>query len=88
MNMSQITPMPEQLLNALRELIQQGRQRTLRAVEIVQQTFVLAFPNWNALRSELGWTHYRLLSADDATRQIGQQPAAQISAQGEPIDDR
>lgn len=34
--MSQTTPMPEQLLNTLRELIQQGRQRVLRAVNMVQ----------------------------------------------------
>ena len=34
--MSQITPMPEQLLNALRELIQHSRQRALRAVDMVQ----------------------------------------------------
>ncbi|SMF14029.1 hypothetical protein [Pseudogulbenkiania subflava] len=33
--MSQITTMPDQLLNALRELIQQGRQRALRAVDMV-----------------------------------------------------
>jgi len=23
------------------------------------RAFFLAFPNWNALRSELSWTHYR-----------------------------
>lgn len=23
--------------------------------------FYLAFPNWNAVRTELRWTHYRLL---------------------------
>jgi predicted nuclease of restriction endonuclease-like (RecB) superfamily len=101
------------LLTALRELIQQGRQRALRAVDMVQvqtcweigrhivefeqggesraaygkrllpqlaealarefgkgfdernlrnmRAFFQAFPNWNALRSELSWTHYRLL---------------------------
>lgn len=117
--MSQVTQMPDQLLNALRELIQQGRQRALRAVDMVQvqtcwevgrhivefeqggqaraeygkrllpqlaetltrefgkgfdernlrnmRAFFLAFPNWNALRSELSWTHYRLLlRVDDA----------------------
>jgi hypothetical protein len=25
------------------------------------RAFYLAFPKWNALRSELSWTHYRLL---------------------------
>lgn len=118
--MSKLTPMPEQLLNALRELIQQGRQRALRAVDMVQvqtcwevgrhivefeqggqaraeygkrllpqlaealtrefgkgfdernlrnmRAFFRIFPNWNALRSELTWTHYRLLlRVDDAT---------------------
>ncbi|MHB8920348.1 MAG: DUF1016 N-terminal domain-containing protein [Halothiobacillus sp.] len=31
------------------------------------RAFFLAFPNWNALRSELIWTHYRLLlRVDDA----------------------
>lgn len=34
--MNQITSMPDQLLNALRELIQQGRQRALRVVDMVQ----------------------------------------------------
>lgn len=110
---------PQPLLTALRELIQQGRQRALRAVDMVQvqtcwevgrhivefeqggqaraeygaklllqlaqtlshefgkgfdernlrnmRAFFLAFPNWNALRSELSWTHYRLLlRVDDA----------------------
>ncbi len=34
--MNQLAPMPEPLLNALRDLIQQGRQRALRAVDMVQ----------------------------------------------------
>lgn len=34
--MSQIFPLPDQLLKTLRELIQQGRQRALRAVDMVQ----------------------------------------------------
>lgn len=34
--MSQISPLPDQLLKTLRELIQQGRQRALRAVDMVQ----------------------------------------------------
>ena len=29
------------------------------------RTFYLAFPIWNALRSELGWTHYRILMRED-----------------------
>ncbi|WP_153109279.1 PDDEXK nuclease domain-containing protein [Propionivibrio limicola] len=101
------------LLSALRELIQQGRQRALRAVDVVQvqtcwqigrhivefeqggearaaygkrllpqlaealtrefgkgfdasnlrymRLFFQAFPNCDALRHELSWTHYRLL---------------------------
>ncbi len=118
--MSQIEPMPEQLLNALRELIRQGRQRVLQAVDTVQvqtywqvgrhivefeqggqaraeygkrllpqlaealtrdfgkgfdasnlrnmRLFFQAFPNCDALRHELRWTHYRLLlRVDDAT---------------------
>jgi hypothetical protein len=32
------------------------------------RAFFLAFPNWNALRSELSWTHYRLLLRVDDTR--------------------
>ena len=35
--MSQISPMPEQLLNALRELIQKGRKRAMRAVDMVHR---------------------------------------------------
>ena len=27
--------------------------------------FYTTFPNWNALRSELSWTHYRLLLRED-----------------------
>jgi predicted nuclease of restriction endonuclease-like (RecB) superfamily len=34
--MNQLAPMPEPLLNALRDLIQQGRQKALRAVDMVQ----------------------------------------------------
>lgn len=115
--MSQLTPASEQLLNALRELIQRGRQRALHAVDTVQvqtywevgrhivefeqggqtraeygkrllarlagelkrefgkgfdernlrnmRAFFIDFPNWNALRSELCWTHYRLLQRVD-----------------------
>ncbi len=111
--------LPPTLLWALRELIAQGRQRALHAVDMVQvqtcwevgrhivefeqggqtraeygtrllpqlaenltrefgkgfdernlrnmRAFFLAFPNWNALRSNLSWTHYRLLlRVDDA----------------------
>ena len=105
--------LPSSLLTALRELIQQGRQRALRAVDVVQvqtcwqigrhivefeqggearaaygkrllpqlaeeltrefgkgfdasnlrymRLFFQAFPNCDALRHELSWTHYRLL---------------------------
>ncbi len=105
--------LPHALLSALRELIQQGRQRALRAVDVVQvqtcwqigrhivefeqggearaeygkrllpqlaealtrefgkgfdasnlrymRLFFQAFPNCDALRHELSWTHYRLL---------------------------
>ena len=111
--MSNQSALPPPLLIALRELVQQGRQRALRAVDMVQvqtcweigrhivefeqggesraaygkrllpqlaealarefgkgfdernlrnmRAFFQAFPNWNALRSELSWTHYRLL---------------------------
>jgi len=104
---------PEELLEALRSLIQQGRQQALRAVDMVQvqtcwqvgrhivefeqggesrasygkkllprlaqvltrefgkgfddrnlrnmRAFYLAFPIWNAVRTELSWTHYRLM---------------------------
>lgn len=30
------------------------------------RAFYVAFPNWNALRSELSWTHYRLLLRVDS----------------------
>lgn len=30
------------------------------------RSFYLAFPNWNAVRSELSWTHYRLLLRVDS----------------------
>ena len=104
---------PEELLEALRSLIQQGRQQVLRAVDMVQvqtcwqvgrhivefeqggesrasygkkllprlaqvltrefgkgfddrnlrnmRAFYLSFPIWNAVRTELSWTHYRLM---------------------------
>ncbi len=29
------------------------------------RAFYLAFPNWNAVRTELSWTHYRILSRID-----------------------
>ncbi|MHB8226207.1 DUF1016 N-terminal domain-containing protein [Acidithiobacillus sp.] len=123
MNTPAQSPVPQPLLSALRELILQGRQQVLRAVDMVQvqtcwevgrhivefeqggqaraeygakllpqlaqalsyefdkgfdernlrnmQAFFLAFPNWNALRSELSWTHYRLLlRVDDTTRDL------------------
>ncbi len=112
--------LPQTLLDALRELIRQGRQRALRAVDMVQvqtcwevgrhivefeqggqvraeygaklltqlaqtlsaefgkgfdernlrnmRAFFLGFPIWNALRSELSWTHYRLLLRVDNAR--------------------
>ena len=117
------TTPPASLLQALRGLIQQGRQQVLRAVDMVQvQTcweighhivefeqggearaaygrkllprladaltrefgrgfddrnlrhmrgFYLAFPIWNAVRTELSWTHYRTLLrvADERARQ-------------------
>lgn len=35
------------------------------------RAFYSTFPNWNALRSELSWTHYRaLLRVDDATARL------------------
>lgn len=107
------TALPTVLLASLRELIQQGRQQALRAVDRVQvqtcweigrhivefeqggqsrasygkkllfrlaaaltrefgsgfdernlrhmRAFYQRFPIWNALRTELSWTHYRLL---------------------------
>jgi len=113
MNTPDQSPLPQPLLTTLRELILQGRQQVLRAVDMVQvqtcwevgrhivefeqggqaraeygakllpqlaktlshefgkgfdernlrnmRAFFLVFPNWNALRSELSWTHYRLL---------------------------
>jgi hypothetical protein len=111
------------LLDALRGLIQQGRQRALRAVDMVQvqtcweigrhivefeqggearaaygkkllprlaetlsrefgkgfddrnlrnmRAFYLTFPIWNAVRTELSWTHYRnlLRVSDEKARQ-------------------
>ena len=113
MNAHTPSTFPQPLLTALRDLIQQGRQRALRAVDMMQvqtcwevdrhivefeqggesrvaygkrllpqladaltrefgkgfdernlrnmRAFFLAFPIWNALRSKLSWTHYRLL---------------------------
>jgi len=114
-----VTSIPPGLLDALRDLIQRGRQRALRAVDMVQvqtcweigrhivefeqggearaayghkllprlaemltqefgkgfdernlrhmRAFYQGFPNWNALRTELSWTHYRaLLRVSDA----------------------
>ena len=50
------------------ELIRQARQKALRVVDTLQvQTcwnmrgFYQAFPIWNAVRTELSWTHYRTL---------------------------
>ena len=114
---------PAGLLEALRGLIQQGRQKALRAVDMVQvqtcweighhivefeqggearaaygrkllprladaltrefgrgfddrnlrhmRAFYQAFPIWNAVRTELSWTHYRTLLrvADERARQ-------------------
>jgi len=104
---------PQELLEVLRSLIQQGRGQALRAVDMVQvqtcwqvgrhivefeqcgesrasygkkllprlaqvltrefgkgfddrnlrnmRAFYLSFPIWNAVRTELSWTHYRLM---------------------------
>jgi predicted nuclease of restriction endonuclease-like (RecB) superfamily len=112
-NLASNLALPSELLEALRGLIQQGRQKALRAVDMVQvQTcwqvgrhivefeqggesrasygqrllprlaqvltrefgkgfddrnlrnmrgFYLTFPIWNAVRTELSWTHYRQL---------------------------
>ena len=56
------------LLNSLSEMIRQARQKALRVVDTLQvQTcwnmrgFYQAFPIWNAVRTELSWTHYRTL---------------------------
>jgi len=41
--------------------------------------FFLAFPIWNALRSELSWTHYRTLMRIELIREqrwLEEQPAA------------
>ena len=121
---------PAGLLDALRTLIHQGRQRALRAVDMVQvqtcweigrhivefeqggqaraaygnrllpmlagqltqefgkgfdasnlrymRLFYLAFPKCDALRHELSWTHYRLLTRvdDEAARRWYMQEAA------------
>jgi len=115
--------LPSELLDALRGLIQQGRQKALRAVDMVQvqtcwevgrhivefeqggelrasygkkllprlaqvltrefgkgfddrnlrnmRAFYLTFPIWNAVRTELSWTHYRLMLrvSDEKARQ-------------------
>ena len=117
------TALPSELLDALRSLIQQGRQKALRAVDMVQvqtfwqvgrhivefeqggesrasygkkllprlaqvltrefgkgfddrnlrnmRAFYLTFPIWNAVRTELSWTHYRLMLrvSDEKARQ-------------------
>ena len=34
------------------------------------RAFYSAFPNWNALRSELSWTHYRLLLRVEDSRTL------------------
>lgn len=120
MNNPTQSTLPQPLLIALRELIQQGRQRALRAVDVVQvqtcwqigrhivefeqggearaaygkrllpqlaevltwefgkgfdernlrhmRAFFQNFPIWDALRSELSWTHYRLLLRVDDVR--------------------
>ena len=44
------------------------------------RAFYVAFPNWNALRSELSWTHYRLLlrvDSAEARQWYEQETAAQ-----------
>lgn len=43
------------------------------------RAFFMQFPNWNALRSELSWTHYRVLSrvGNEAARLWYMQEAAQ-----------
>lgn len=120
---------PATLVSALRELIQQGRQRALRAVDLVQvqtgweigrhivefeqggearaaygqkllprlaevltrelgrgfdernlrhmRAFFQAFPIWNAVRTELSWTHYRTLLrvTSEEARGRGRTPA-------------
>lgn len=38
------------------------------------RAFYSAFPIWNALRSELSWTHYRLLLRVDSAARIEQAP--------------
>jgi hypothetical protein len=48
------------LLGTLRQLIADARFRALRAVDEIQ-----AFPIWDAVRSELSWTHHRLLTRVD-----------------------
>lgn len=75
--MNLMTPMPEPLLKALRELIQQGRQRALRAVDMVQvQTcwevgrHIVEFEQVGQARAEYG---KRLLPqlAEALTREFG-----------------
>jgi predicted nuclease of restriction endonuclease-like (RecB) superfamily len=112
-NLTSNTALPSELVDALRGLIQQGRQQALRAVDMVQvqtcwevgrhivefeqggesrasygkkllprlaqvlmrefgkgfddrnlrnmRAFYQTFPIWNAVRTELSWTHYRNL---------------------------
>ena len=112
-NLTSNAALPSELLVALRSLIQRGRQKALRAVDMVQvqtcwevghhivefeqggesrasygkkllprlaqvltrefgkgfddrnlrnmRAFYQTFPIWNAVRTELSWTHYRTL---------------------------
>ena len=50
------------LLEELAELLTQryGKSFTNRNLRYMRQ-FYIVFPKWNAVRSELSWTHYRLL---------------------------
>jgi hypothetical protein len=75
--MSALSPIPEQLLSNLRDLIQQGRQRALRAVDTVQvQTcwemgrHIVEFEQGGAARAAYG---QKLLSqlAEVLTREFG-----------------
>ncbi len=122
-NLTSNAALPSELLVALRSLIQRGRQKALRAVDMVQvqtcwevgrhivefeqggesrasygkkllprlaqvltrefgkgfddrnlrnmRAFYQTFPIWNAVRTELSWTHYRLMLrvSDDKARQ-------------------
>jgi hypothetical protein len=63
----------DQLLATLGQELKQdfGKSFSDRNLRFIR-AFYQAFPNWNALRSELTWTHYRLLSKIDkpAARQF------------------